>query len=396
MSKSCSSAVFIALLLGCGSGIDAGGSDAGSNTDTGSSSDAAVDAQLDATSACTATCDNHSGLCAPEPTCSPTAPCSGSLVQGSPTTTLVLPACKTSAPTRGSYDDAPAMTWTDEANGTRAACVFRPTGSGPWPLVVFLHGGGQTADILYDATSLRAKAATFALGTKNGFILAADQGRNLHAIDGNADGPRHDIFYRDLSSPSTNPDIAALDRLIDTLVSNGGVDRKRIYVIGWSNGGFFAQFYAFARGATPTPGGNRVAAAVAYASGDPFESPLATLSPACDDRPYPTTGAPIAVYHRACDYFVGCDEAQRIEFSLPPGFAVHDWLGTLASLDPSTKEIVLDANGALTSTCAPVSLCTHAIGAANHLMWPDGVADKSGHDWELEMLAFMRNHALSQ
>jgi poly(3-hydroxybutyrate) depolymerase len=76
---------------------------------------------------------------------------------------------------------------------------------------------------------------------------------------------------RNLDSPSTNPDIARVDALIDTVVGQGMVDSRRIYVMGWSNGGFFAQLYVLARHATATPDGQRVAAAAVFAAANPFE-----------------------------------------------------------------------------------------------------------------------------
>jgi poly(3-hydroxybutyrate) depolymerase len=47
-----------------------------------------------------------------------------------------------------------------------------------------------------------------------------------------------------------------------------GVDPRRIYVMGWSNGGFFGQLLAIARHAGSSAG-YRVAAAAVFASADP-------------------------------------------------------------------------------------------------------------------------------
>src|SRR5262249_45565813 len=149
-----------------------------------------------------------------------------------------------------------------------------------------------SADNVYDLTSLRAKASR-SRPFQNGFLLAAIQGRNLHYPNGNPDGAHHDVYYRSLASPSANPDFRNLHRFIDATVAAGGVDRQRIYVMGWSNGAFFGQEYAIARHDQPTPGGNRIAAAVAYAGADPFQSPRAEVVPACDLHGVPRSSLPI-------------------------------------------------------------------------------------------------------
>jgi len=43
-------------------------------------------------------------------------------------------------------------------------------------------------------------------------------------------------------------------------------------LMGWSNGGFFSQFYGMARHKTATQGGNRIAAVVAFTAADPFNN----------------------------------------------------------------------------------------------------------------------------
>lgn len=179
------------------------------------------------------------------------------------------PLCSTTQPGRAIYDDGAPHHSVDADGVDRYACLYQPGGasaSAPRPLVIFLHGGGSgNAGNVYNFTSLRAKAESYVLGdaARPGFLLLSIQGRNLHyPTFNNRDGRHHDFYYRDLRSPSTNPDVANLDRLIDELVATGVVDTRRIYLMGWSNGGFFGQMYAIARHTTPTPGGNRVAAVV--------------------------------------------------------------------------------------------------------------------------------------
>lgn len=83
------------------------------------------------------------------------------------------------------------------------------------------------------------------------------------------DGRHFDSWWWDLKVPSTNPDIDALDRLIDNIVKEGQVDPNKIYVIGWSEGGMLAQLYGMARHATPSAYGYKVAAVGVYSGSSP-------------------------------------------------------------------------------------------------------------------------------
>jgi hypothetical protein len=223
------------------------------------------------------------------------------------------------------------------------------------------------------------------------------QGRNLHWPSAKEfDGSHFDYFFRDLASPSQNPDIRSIDRLIDELAAGGRVDPNRIYITGWSDGATFAMFYAIARHGVATPGGNRVAAAAVYAGYDPFNNLIQSQSPSCQLDRYPTSTAPIYIIHRACDALVACDAAQQQMFGLPPGDDVEGWEATLASTghDSQVSDRIIDFAGRAAAACAPASECTSSLGFTNHLHWPDGISDGSGWDWEPEILAFLRNHSL--
>jgi hypothetical protein len=319
-----------------------------------------------------------------------------------PAMPFTMPDCQTNASDHPAFDDNPPRTWIDAVSGDpRAACVFRPGGTGDRPLVMFFHGASLTntvsAGAIYDLTLLRAKAASFDLEndpSRLGYVLVADQGRWLDNPNSLGGGPalRRDIYYRDLGSPSTNPDFRNADRLIDELVAEGGIDPARIYVIGWSNGGLFAGEYGIARHAIATPGGHRVAAVATYAGPDPFENTSATQVPSCAYSPLPTTDAPIDVVHRDCDVSAACDAAQQARFQLPPGYDLETWISTLKTRmsDPDVVDTLLDANAALATGCA--STCDMMMGALNHAHWPDGINDGSGIDRELDMLAFFRDH----
>jgi poly(3-hydroxybutyrate) depolymerase len=343
-----------------------------------------------------ATCDGRTGLCAPLAACTANAPCRG-IAGKTIKDPIDLPTCRTTKKDRPAFDDGPPRQWVDSVTGEpRAACVFEPPGTSSAarvPLVVFFHGSHGSAGDAYDAALLRAKAASFHLGgagAPQGFVLASVQGRNLEWPNKNPPGSHHDFYFRDLASPSANPDIRNADRLVDELAAKGNVDPARIYVMGWSNGAFFASLYSIARHDTPTPAGHRVAAAVAFAGGDPFSNTTPNASPSCAMTTVPTTHAPIQLIHRACDTIVPCNTAQGSD--APPGFDVESWARTLRERahDPNVVDILLDRAGHTVQTCE--ASCGMLEGTTDHLRWPDGVADRGGIDSEPVMLAFLRDH----
>jgi predicted esterase len=409
----------LGLVVGCssagqspGQSPDGGPSLDGAQRSDTSSSDSAPshpDGGSDSptTSSCPAAssavdCNSVTGLAAPLTNCATGAPCQPPFGEPKISTEITLPTCMTSstAVDRAFFDDSPPMMWADVNGDQRAACVYKPADahSAPRPLLVFLHGSGGSADDIYNYTSLRAQAESSSLSTEGarlGFILASMQGRNLHLTwEPNFEGSHHDQWFRDLGSPSCNPDIRSMDYLIDTLVASGDVDAGQIYVSGWSNGSFFGEEYAIARHTTPTPGGNVVAATALYAGADPFDNLSSAQEPSCKLGTYPMTSVPTFMIHRDCDALVACDAQQNSEFSLPPGGDVTDWLATLGTVedDMNISQTLIGGNGELASACLTVADCPEETGVNNHLHWPDGVADGSGMDWEPDMLQFLKNH----
>ena len=343
-----------------------------------------------------AVCDGHTGLCQTPAVCTATAPCSNALVGVLPGTLkepITIPECRTHERNRPAFNDGAPRLWKDPVNGQqRAACVFKSPAASPSsrrPLMIFLHGSGGSAQAIYDNTLLRSKAASFDLGDGPGFILAADQGRNLAAsIKGRQASARHEFYDRNFA---TSPDVRNLDLLIDTLVSEGGVDPRRIYLTGWSNGAFFSQLYALIRHQTPTPGGNRIAAVAVFDGADPLEAPTSE-TPSCAYRPYPRSSLPVFIAHRACS-IVPCDAAQAGK-KAPPGFDVRGWLGLLRGTIGATDvtELLLDHGGSSVSSCS--RFCTGIQAILDHLRWPDGIADGSDIDREPEMLRYLAAHPL--
>lgn len=327
------------------------------------------------------------------------------------TTPIIKPECR-KAP--GVDDDGEPYTTIGIDGTTRYACIHKPAGAGNKPLIIWFHAGGiGTAGDLYIETLLISKSANYDLGgTTNGFIIASVQGRTLHyPTDWPRDGYHHDFYFRSLKVPSENPDIAYTDHLIDYLVAQGGVDRNRIYVMGWSNGAMFSQLYAIARHEKTTPGGNKVAAAAVYSGGDPFHQINSVESPSCQLNPYPTSDAPIFIVRRACDAALACDSVQQGWFDTPPGHETETWLSEApAKVGVNISSLTINGFSNPVSSCATTKAqCANAYGAGvacdglntdqcaelmafvMHMRWPSGLRE-AGIDHEPTMLNFLRDN----
>jgi hypothetical protein len=312
----------------------------------------------------------------------------------------------------------------------RHACVARPSDASaaePRPLILYFHpGGADGADTLALSTQLLARIDDHDWGSgPPGFFVAAIHGRNLHyPTIADRDGRHHDFLFRDLGHPSLNPDVAAIDALVLSLLDEG-VDPDRIYVMGWSNGGFFGQMMAIARHA-PTTAGYRIAAASVFATADPFagverdpRNDAALPGPACGLATVPSSDVPIQLVYRSCDLAVPCGASQFGCFDAEPGYDTTAWLARASGVlsieplliggyDTGVAGVNRDATACLdlTGSCPPprTTMCTttsrdiDCLCYFNHLIWPDGIADVggavTGPDRERDMLAFLGAHPL--
>jgi poly(3-hydroxybutyrate) depolymerase len=343
-------------------------------------------------------------MVSPLPVCSDAGPCTRPLLGAVITEAARAPLCRTTANGRPFFDDGPPLTRTGIDGTTRYACFYLPpaaSAAAPRPLLIWFHGSGGTSDGTYDTTRLRAKAETYDVSGdagRPGFALLSIQGRNLHwPTLTPEDGPKHDLYYRDFGSPSTNPDFANVDAFIDELTDAGRIDPARVYVSGWSNGARFAQSYAIARHDAGTPGGHHVRAAAVYSGTDPFNTPNPGLVPECRMATYPRSNVPIYVVSRTCD-ILPCNQAMANAFvdagtDVTPGDVMEVWINQLRTQvqNPNvTWQRLTTANDPV-NFCSSTGLgCTPNLGLLNHINWPDGQADGGG-DHEPAMLDFLSN-----
>lgn len=97
----------------------------------------------------------------------------------------------------------------------------------PAPLVFALHGGGGEGRRFDQGTT---QGTLTAAADKRGVVLVFPEGIDNHWSDG-----RTGILKK-----NTGDDVEFISRIIDTMVKNYGIDPRRVYATGISNGGFMS------------------------------------------------------------------------------------------------------------------------------------------------------------
>lgn len=348
-------------------------------------------------------CDGVTGSRSPLAVCSAARPCTRPLTGPVITSGTQVPVCRTTATDRPAFDDGAPLARAGIDGTARYACLFSPPGAStasPRPLLVWFHGSGGSAQDVYNHTLLRAKAPTWALAPDGGagFHLLAIQARNLHwPTTTREDGTKHDIYFRDFGTPSTNPDFANADAFIDDLVDAGAVDRARIFTSGWSNGARFAQSYALARHDGGTPGGHHVRATAIFSGTSPFETPDPSLTPSCRLQSPARSSLPMFLLSRSCD-ILACNAAQADGFrdagtEVTPGDVMEEWVADLRTRlgNPNVTWQRISGTGVPVNACTPPGLCTPIPALVNHARWPDGLNDNQGNDNEPRLLDALRD-----
>lgn len=132
-----------------------------------------------------------------------------------------------STPTRTTVANVPAVEQRTVEVGatTREYRLFSPAGlSGPLPLILALHGGGNRATSLIEATQLDPAA------TANGFLVAYPDAAGVWNGGFCCTGGRGD----------RTDDVRFLDRVITDVAAVREVDASRVYAVGVSAGAVMA------------------------------------------------------------------------------------------------------------------------------------------------------------
>jgi len=122
------------------------------------------------------------------------------------------------------------------------------------PLLIAFHGTSGSPTDWVDLDPGSDPMGLEALATANGIVVAAPRARDWG--DGMSDWDNHggnDRYWEtgfDANpargrDPDANADIVLVKGIIDAAVAAYGVDPKRVYLVGFSNGGFFTSLAAF-------------------------------------------------------------------------------------------------------------------------------------------------------
>lgn len=114
---------------------------------------------------------------------------------------------------------------------TRSFILYKPAARprGSVPLIIVMHGGGGTA-----AGMIRITRGRFnQLAERDGFLVVYPEGYGRHWNDCRTD-------VHDRAHDANVDDVGFLSALIDLLVRERGVDPRRVFATGISNGGFMS------------------------------------------------------------------------------------------------------------------------------------------------------------
>lgn len=197
------------------------------------------------------------------------------------------------------------------------------------PLVLVFHGDGGDAEGFHDAFPFEAASG-------EGAVVAYPEG-----ID----------RTWDLDSLVSNSDVKFVETLVDTLAQRHGIDRTRVFAIGYSSGGFLANVLAcqrsgLLRAISSNAGGAPYKQALLFANGFPKcpgQAPVAAIAlhgerdfgvtidsgrfsaeywayvNGCDTGAMETTG------YEECHAYRGCPRGKDVVFCAVPGLGHWVW-----------------------------------------------------------------------
>ncbi len=291
--------------------------------------------------------------------------------------------------------------WNDSDGNNRYACLYKPDppAARPLPLLIYLHPslvGTQSIHL----TNLLHYQDSFQIGAggRRGFIVLEPIGRKTAHYypfpDKEAVG--WDNWYRqfnlagDVTVRGTtykeNVDAATIDHFVAVEIASGIVDRKRIYVTGWSNGAAIGHLYALNR--------KNIAAVAVYSSPDPFGA----LEDPCPQKPinHPpnhdgeiqvfNSRVPILDIHTNCDIVGICPNCEQLTRQVGAvGAKVSDII--VNSMGRQVKKCMQACGTNPIGDDDPISNpLGWTLGLVNHNLWP--------LTWTRTMLEFLRDHSL--
>ena len=180
------------------------------------------------------------------------------------------------------------------------------------PLLLNFHGYGSSAQVQFQYADFRR------LADRDGFMIASPQGTEL-------DGTTH-WAVGSWTAASTVDDVGFAAALIDEVAAEYGVDEKRVYSTGMSNGGYMSYHLACQLS-------DRIAA---------IASVTGSLSPEVRAACSPTRPVPVLQIHGTADDVVPYDGAN---WTLSMADVMSYWQEANAcSVAPTTTSLG-DANG---------------------------------------------------
>jgi len=135
-------------------------------------------------------------------------------------------------PAKGDLATATAVTL-DFDGLHRRYLIQAPSGNGPFPVVILLHGGTQNAEHIWRQTSFPT------LARRDGFILVAPDGINGHWNDGRGSTLGGGV--------STADDVGFLSAVIADVLRSSHGDANAVFMTGVSNGGLMTMRFACER-----------------------------------------------------------------------------------------------------------------------------------------------------
>lgn len=229
------------------------------------------------------------------------------------------------------------------------------------PLLVVLHGRGGDAEAVRHASGLDA------LADAAGFLVAYPEGSRgwlgLFRTDWNAGACCGAAARQGVD------DVGFLRALIDRVAEAGLVDRRRVYVAGFSDGGRMA-YHVACRAAD-------VVAAIGVVAGS-------LVSPDCA----PSRPVPVVAFHGTADPSVAYDEpippaaGGPLPATDPPlPASVRFWAARAGCRGAATSRLAPDVTRTAFAPCAGAAVVFYAIAGGTH-GWP-GEPDGAGSEGPL-------------